>query len=190
MLGNQFLLLSLSDIGFEGDIPETQPTLEGNALQKARFIFDRFHIPCFADDTGLEVKALQGEPGVYSARYAGDLAKYGNEENRSEANMEKLLDKLLPHTDRSARFRTVIAYLTPDGEFLFDGTVEGRIALQKEGKEGFGYDPLFIPEGYDRSFATMNLHEKNQISHRSRAFIQFVTFLKNPNNTINSKQIR
>ncbi|MDP4207203.1 MAG: RdgB/HAM1 family non-canonical purine NTP pyrophosphatase [Bacteroidota bacterium] len=178
LIGDHFSLQSLKDIGFEGDIPETRPTLEGNALDKARFIYDRFQQPCFADDTGLEVTALNGEPGVYSARYAGPLENFGTEDNRSKANIEKVLAKLANASDRSARFRTVIAYIDGKDEYLFEGIVNGRIIVENLGDGGFGYDPVFIPEGYDQTFAQMPLSEKNKISHRARAFAKFVEFMK------------
>ena len=159
ILGNTVNILSLSDIGFEGDIPETQPTLEGNALQKAQYIYDRFRVPCFADDTGLEVKVLEGAPGVYSARYAGEHCS-------PEDNMEKLLREMNGKQDRRARFRTVIA-LIADGNrtYTFEGSVDGDILTEKKGKEGFGYDPVFKPEGYTVSFAEMSAEEKNKISY-------------------------
>ena len=178
LLGDHFLLLSLKDIGFSGDIPETQPTLEGNASQKAHFIFQRFNQPCFADDTGLEVEVLHNEPGVFSARYAGSLEVFGTEEKRTEANMQKLLHLLEGQSNRKARFRTVIAYRDGTAEFLFEGMVEGTIATHKKGTAGFGYDPLFIPEGYATSFAEMPLSEKNLVSHRARAFSNFVAHMQ------------
>lgn len=178
LLGEEFKLLSLSDIGFSGDIPEEQPTLEGNALDKARYIHEFCNLPCFADDTGLEVKALGGRPGVYSARYAGSVADYGSEEKRSEANIDKLLDELQPFPDRQARFRTVIAFINDTNEHLFEGIVEGLIIPRRSGSGGFGYDPVFMPLGYDQTFAQMPLSEKNKISHRARAFAKFTEFLK------------
>jgi XTP/dITP diphosphohydrolase len=177
ILGNHFVLVSLKDIGFSGDIPENQPTLEGNALEKARFIFERFRAPCFADDTGLEVEALHGGPGVYSARYAGSLIDFGSEKKRAQANIEKLLTNLAHSTNRKARFRTVIAYIDGNKEHLFEGIVNGQIIEQKRGKEGFGYDPVFVPDGYDQTFAEMPLSEKNKISHRARAFFNFTEFM-------------
>lgn len=178
ILGNEFQLLSLKDLNFAEDIPETQPTIEGNALQKARFIFDRFHLPCFADDTGLEVEALKGEPGVYSARYAGTLQEFGTEKKRTEANIGKLLTKLDMVQNRTAQFRTVIAYLDGQKEHLFEGIVKGNIINHKRGDDGFGYDPVFLPDGYNQTFAEMPLSEKNKISHRARAFTKLVGFLK------------
>ncbi len=178
LLGNHFQLLSLKEIGFEGDIPENQTTLEGNALEKARYIFDKYAFPCFADDTGLEVDALGGEPGVYSARYAGPLQNYGAEEKRSAANISKLLAKLSGNPNRNARFRTVIAYLDGKEEHFFEGIVNGSIIDVRRGSEGFGYDPVFIPEGQTGTFAEISLSEKNKISHRARAFALFVEHMK------------
>lgn len=177
VLGDKFQLLSLKDIQFEGDIPENQPTLEGNALEKARFIFERFQMPCFADDTGLEVHALAGAPGVYSARYAGSVQDFGSEKKRTEANIRKLLASLTGKSNRKAQFRTVIAYLDGTQEHLFEGIVEGIIIDEKRGEEGFGYDPVFVPDGFVETFAQMPLSEKNKISHRARAFAKFVDFL-------------
>ncbi|MBQ4038950.1 MAG: non-canonical purine NTP diphosphatase [Bacteroidaceae bacterium] len=162
ILGGKVELLSLTDIDCHDDIPETADTLEGNALIKARYIYDKYGCACFADDTGLEVDALGGEPGVYSARYAG-------ENNDSEANMRKLLQNLTGKSERSAQFRTVIALIIEGEEFLFDGIVRGRISEERMGSAGFGYDPIFIPDGYEESFAQMAAEQKNAISHRSRA---------------------
>lgn len=162
ILGGKVELLSLADINCHDDIPETADTLEGNALIKARYIYDKYGCSCFADDTGLEVDALGGEPGVYSARYAG-------ENNDSEANMRKLLQNLTGKSERSAQFRTVIALIIEGEEFLFDGIVRGRISEERMGSAGFGYDPIFVPDGYEESFAQMAAEQKNAISHRSRA---------------------
>ena len=178
LLGEHFELLSLADIGFSGDIPEIQPTLEGNALDKARFILNRYHTPCFADDTGLEVEALDRRPGVFSARYAGSVADFGSEEKRYEANVTKLLAELNGIENRAARFRTVIAYLDGNSEYLFDGIVNGQIIRERKGSGGFGYDPVFIPDGYNETFAEMSLSEKNKISHRARAFAKLTGFLR------------
>ena len=177
MLGNHFSLVSLKDVGLIEDIPETQHTLEGNALQKARYIYDRLRLPCFADDTGLEVEALNGAPGVYSARYSGTIAEFGSEVRRTEANIEKLLKNLSQTANRSARFRTVIAFIDVDKEYLFEGVVQGRIIDEKRGTDGFGYDPIFVPQGNDLTFAEMSAAEKNQISHRAKAFAKFVDFM-------------
>ena len=162
ILGGKVELLSLADIDCHNDIPETADTLEGNALIKARYIYDKYGCSCFADDTGLEVDALGREPGVYSARYAG-------ENNDSEANMRKLLQNLTGKSERSAQFRTVIALIIEGEEFLFDGIVRGRISEERMGSAGFGYDPIFVPDGYEESFAQMAAEQKNAISHRSRA---------------------
>ena len=184
LLGNSFQLTSLKDLNFNEDIPENETTLEGNALEKARFIFRKFKKSCFADDTGLEVTALKGEPGVYSARYAGSLSDFGTEQKRSAANIQKLLAELKGSDDYSARFRTVIAYISPVGkEFLFEGIVNGNIIKDLRGEGGFGYDPVFVPQGYSQSFAEMPLSEKNKISHRARAFHAFHEFLVK-NNTL------
>ena len=162
ILGDKVELLSLADIDCHDDIPETADTLEGNALIKARHIYSKYGCSCFADDTGLEVDALGGEPGVYSARYA-------SESNDSEANMRKLLDNLTEKTDRNAQFRTVIALIINGEEKLFDGVVRGAIAEQRMGTAGFGYDPIFVPEGFAESFAQMPAEQKNSMSHRARA---------------------
>ncbi|RSK35340.1 RdgB/HAM1 family non-canonical purine NTP pyrophosphatase [Hymenobacter metallilatus] len=165
-------LLSLADIGCQQELPETQDTLEGNARQKAQYVWDHFGIACFADDTGLEVTALNGAPGVYSARYAGP-------QRRAEDNVHKLLQELEGATDRSAQFRTVIALVLPGGEVHeFAGAVQGRITEHPQGSDGFGYDPVFQPtEGDGRTFAEMTIDEKNAISHRSRAVAGLVGFL-------------
>ena len=171
MLPGNLQIVSLADLGFTGDIPETEATLEGNALLKARYIHERYGISCFADDTGLEVEALNGAPGVYSARYAG---VEGAMAVRAKANINKLLQELAGKTNRRARFRTVIAYIDVDNkEHLFEGAVNGRIIEEAIGAEGFGYDPVFIPDGYKITFAQMLLCEKNRISHRAKAFRQF-----------------
>ena len=179
ILGDQFEILSLADIGCHEAIPETGNTLEANAHQKAEYVFDHYHIDCFADDTGLEVDALGGAPGVHSARYAE-----GTDHN-SEANMAKLLRELGDNDNRKARFRTVISLIQMEGgnpvcsrEYQFEGVVEGRIDREKHGSEGFGYDPVFIPEGYDKSFAELGEEIKNQISHRARAVKKLAEWLK------------
>ena len=171
ILGDQFKLLSLKDIGCTEDIPEDKPTLEGNATQKSRFVFNKYGYNCFADDTGLEIEALNGEPGVYSARYAG-------EERSAEANMNKVLQKLAKIKNKKARFRTVISLIINGTENQFEGIVEGEIVLEKKGASGFGYDPIFKPDGYRKTFAEMNLAEKNKISHRGRAVQKLIQFLK------------
>jgi XTP/dITP diphosphohydrolase len=171
IVGNRVEVLSLSDIDCCDDIPETADTLQGNALIKARHIYGKYGIDCFADDTGLEVEALGGAPGVYSARYAG-------EECDSEANMRKLLENLTGKSNRNAQFRTVIALIIDGKEMLFDGIVKGTIATEKRGDSGFGYDPIFIPEGHTESFAQMSGEMKNSMSHRFRATRQLGDFLK------------
>ena len=175
ILGDRFEVLSLEDIGCHEDIPETAPTLEGNALQKARYVHEHYGVDCFADDTGLEVTALGGAPGVYTARYAEKVAGVTH---NSQANMDLLLHNLEKKTDRSARFRTVIALIMQGQEHLFEGIVEGNILTERHGDEGFGYDPIFQPMGESRSFAEMNADEKNAISHRGRATERLVAFLK------------
>lgn len=174
ILGNEIEVLSLDEIDCHADIPETSDTLEGNALQKAHYVYDNYHISCFADDTGLEVDALGGEPGIYSARYAGN-------NHDSEANMTKLLAKLGDNKNRKARFRTVIALIL-DGknveEKIFEGIVEGSIIKERRGGEGFGYDPIFQPEGYNHTFAELGSDIKNKISHRARATAKLVDELK------------
>ncbi len=171
IVGDRVEILSLSDIGCNDDIPETADTLQGNALIKARYINEKYGVDCFADDTGLEVDALGGAPGVYSARYAG-------EECDSEANMQKLLHNLTGKSERSAQFRTVIALIINGDEKLFNGVVKGRISTEKLGDSGFGYDPIFIPEGFSESFAQMSAELKNSISHRFRATEKLSTYLK------------
>ncbi len=177
LLNENINLLSLKDIGFVGDIPETFPTIEENAVQKARYIYDKFKKPCFADDTGLEVEALNNEPGVYSARYAGANTGSATIEEITEANISKLLGKLKGASNRAARFRTVIALIQDEKEFLFEGVVNGKILEEKRGSEGFGYDPVFMPEGFDQSFAEMPLKIKNTISHRAKAINKLVAFI-------------
>lgn len=171
IVGDRVEILSLSDIGCNDDIPETADTLQGNALIKARYISEKYGVNCFADDTGLEVDALDGAPGVYSARYAG-------EECNSEANMQKLLQNLTGKSERSAQFRTVIALIINGDEKLFNGVVKGRISTEKLGDSGFGYDPIFIPEGFSESFAQMSAEQKNSISHRFRATEKLSNYLK------------
>ncbi|MBN1987888.1 MAG: non-canonical purine NTP diphosphatase [Bacteroidales bacterium] len=170
LLDSRFKLLSLSDIGFTEEIPEDFDTLELNASQKAWHIYNRFGIDCFADDTGLEVDALNGAPGVYSARYAG-------EQKNPQDNIVKLLAELTGIDNRKARFRTVISLIINGEESLFEGLVEGQILTRKHGEAGFGYDPIFMPDGYNVSFAQMELDAKNAISHRGRAVSKLVSFL-------------
>ncbi len=170
MVGNSIELLTLNDIDCHTDIPETSNTLEGNASLKSHYIQEHFHINCFADDTGLEIEALNQAPGVYSARYAG-------EEKNSEANMLKVLNELKGIKNRKARFRTVISLIINDKEYLFEGIVNGKIAEEKHGEAGFGYDPIFIPEGYTKTFAELGEDIKNKISHRAKAIEKLSNFL-------------
>ena len=172
ILGDKVEILSLKDIHCQVDIPETADTLEGNSLLKAQYIREHYGMDCFADDTGLEVEALNGAPGVYSARYAGD------EGHDSEANMKRLLKELEEKENRKARFRTVIALILNGEVHQFEGTVEGHILREKRGSSGFGYDPVFVPEGYTESFAELGEEIKNQISHRARAVQKLAEFLK------------
>lgn len=164
-------ILSLADIHCEGDIPETADTLEGNALIKAHYVYDRYGFDCFADDTGLEVEALNGGPGVHTARYAG-------ESQDPEANMKKMIAEMQENTNRHARFRTVIALIEKGVEHLFTGIVDGEIATEPRGEQGFGYDPIFIPEQTGLTFAQMGEEGKNQISHRARAVGKLLDFLQ------------
>ncbi|WP_281644572.1 MULTISPECIES: non-canonical purine NTP diphosphatase [Bacteroides] len=170
ILGKKIELLSMKDIDCNVDIPETADTLEGNALIKARYIFENYHLDCFADDTGLEVEALNGAPGVYSARYAGDA-------HDSEANMKKLLKEMENVENRRARFRTVFALIINGKEHLFEGIVKGEIIKNRKGTSGFGYDPVFVPEGYSQTFAEMGNELKNKISHRAMATQKLCHFL-------------
>ena len=170
IVGHQIELLSLEDIGCHDDIPETSDTLEGNALQKAKYVYERYHIDCFADDTGLEVEALDGAPGVYSARYAG-------EGHNSEENIRKLLHELEGKDNRKARFRTVFALIINGKEHLFEGIVKGEIIATKRGTSGFGYDPVFVPEGFTQTFAEMSDVQKNKISHRAIGVNKLCKFL-------------
>lgn len=175
ILGESIEVLSLADINCHEDIPETAPTIEGNAMMKARYVYDKYGTPCFADDTGLEVEALDGAPGVYSARYAG------GEGHDSEANMRKLLHELEGKENRRAQFRTVIALIEQkDGKpvaHTFEGKIEGHISDEKRGTSGFGYDPIFVPEGYEQSFAELGNDIKNKISHRARAVARLAEYL-------------
>jgi XTP/dITP diphosphohydrolase len=171
ILGEKFTILTLQEIGCEEDLAETQTTLEGNSLQKADYIWQKYGINCFADDSGLEVDALGGEPGVYSARYAGE------QRNHSD-NMEKLLQNLSKFEDKKAQFRAVITLILNGEIQQFEGIVRGKIIVEKRGTKGFGYDPIFVPNGYDTTFAEMDLAEKNPISHRGLAVQKLVSFLE------------
>ena len=172
ILGDQVELLSLNDIGCQTDIPETAETLEGNALLKSSYIYKNYHLDCFADDTGLEVEALNGAPGVYSARYAG------GEGHDAQANMLKLLHELDGKENRKAQFRTAISLILDGKEYFFEGVIKGEIIKEKRGDSGFGYDPVFMPEGYDRTFAELGNDIKNQISHRALAVQKLCEFLQ------------
>ena len=183
ILGSEFEIVSLKDIGCDVDIPETGNTLEENAMEKAQYVYDHYNLSCFADDTGLEVEALNGEPGVHSARYAEGT------DHDSEANMAKLLRNLEGKDNRKARFRTVIALIQKQDVCpcgctsikkvnRFEGIVDGSIATEKHGTAGFGYDPIFVPEGYDKSFAELGESIKNGISHRARAVAKLAEYLK------------
>lgn len=172
ILGDEIELLSLNDIGCHADIPETAETLEGNALLKSSFIYKNYGLDCFADDTGLEVEALDGAPGVYSARYAG------GEGHDAQANMRKLLHELEGKENRKAQFRTAISLILDGKEYLFEGVVKGEIIEEKRGDSGFGYDPIFQPEGYDRTFAELGNDIKNTISHRAVAVRKLCEFLQ------------
>lgn len=171
ILQNNYKIISLKELGFTGEIPETGNTLKENASQKAHFIYKKYGINCFADDTGLEVEALNGAPGVYSARYAGNNASY-------QDNVNKLLRELNGNTNRKAIFKTVISLILDDKEYFFEGKVNGTITTEKYGNKGFGYDPVFLPDGYDKTFAEMPPELKNKISHRGKATGKLVEFLK------------
>ncbi|GAB5550640.1 MAG: non-canonical purine NTP diphosphatase [Saprospiraceae bacterium] len=170
MLPEGFAIKSLQEIGCTEEVPETSPTIEGNAIQKAHYVRDNYGVDCFAEDTGLEVTALDGDPGVYSARYAGP-------QRDATDNMDLLLKNLADKSDRSARFKTVIAFTLNGQTHTFTGIVNGTIATKKTGKDGFGYDPIFLPENHKISFAEMDKKQKNEISHRGRAMAKFLAFL-------------
>jgi len=171
LLSDRYDIISLDKIGINEDIPETADSLEGNALQKARFVHKRTGANCFADDTGLEVDALDGAPGVYSARYASEKATFDD-------NMDKLLSSMENKDNRKAKFRTVIALIIDGNEYLFEGKVDGIILKSKKGADGFGYDPIFLPEGFEQSFAEMEASQKNAISHRGRSVVKLAHFLE------------
>lgn len=171
ILPSSILLLNLDDAGIDEDIPETENTFSGNALLKARHVKNQSEFNCFADDSGLEVMALNGAPGVFSARYAGD-------DGNSQNNIQKLLEEMKGKTDRTARFVTVIALILDQEEFLFEGSIEGEITQEPKGSSGFGYDPVFVPQGHQQTFAEMSPSEKNRISHRAIALEKMSNFLK------------
>lgn len=173
ILGERIEILSLSDIGCHADIPETADTLEGNARQKSRYVYEHYGLDCFADDTGLEVESLGGAPGVYSARYAGGQG------HDSQANMNKLLKEMEEKNNRKAQFRTIISLIEKGEERQFEGIVKGQITKEKRGESGFGYDPIFQPDGYDTTFAELGSDIKNRISHRARAVAALCDYLTN-----------
>ncbi len=169
-IGDKHEILSLSDFSFTQEIPETQNTIEGNASQKSHFVYDSLQVSCFSDDTGLEIESLNGEPGVYSARYAGESASF-------EDNIDKVLEKMKGKLNRKAQFRTFISLIINDKEYLFSGVCKGEILTERKGKGGFGYDPIFKPDGYNQTFAEMSSTLKNKISHRGLAVQKLVEFL-------------
>lgn len=172
LLGNSFQLKTLHDIGCTEAIPETQASIEGNASQKAHYVFKKYKVNCFADDTGLEIKALHGEPGVHSAHYAG-------QERSSEKNIALVLQKLEGQSERAARFKTIISLVIAGKEMLFEGIVNGKIIHERKGDNGFGYDSIFVPDGLSHTFAEMGDAEKNAISHRALAFQKLISYLRN-----------
>ncbi len=172
LLPTKLVVKTLSEIGCHEDIPETAPNLEGNASLKSLYVAQKFDMNCFADDTGLEIEALNGEPGVYSARYAGD-------QKDSNDNMDLVLEKLKDESNRKAQFRTVISLRMNGQEVLFEGIVKGNIRSERSGVEGFGYDPIFEPEGFDVTFAEMSIEDKNKISHRGKAVQKLIAYLNN-----------
>lgn len=177
LIGNKFRILSLDDIGFTEEIPENETDIEGNAVKKAMRIYELFHADCFADDTGLEVEALNGQPGVISARFAEYTGERNPGETISDANIRKLLRLMQRIVNRKARFRTVIALILDGQSYLFEGIVNGQIIEMKRGTGGFGYDPVFQPAGYSKTFAEMTLEQKNSISHRAIAINKLTNFL-------------
>lgn len=172
ILGPRWTLRNLHDLGQTEEIPETADTLQGNALQKAQFVYDKYHLSCFADDTGLEVEALNGAPGVYSARYAGEHCSFAD-------NVNKLLHEMQGQTNRRACFKTVVALILDGEAHFFEGRVDGTIIETPRGGEGFGYDPVFVPDGFNETFAEMSAEQKNKISHRGRAMAKLIEFLQN-----------
>lgn len=179
LLGNEFKVVGLAEIGCHEELAEDQATLEGNSLQKAEYVFKNYGVSCFADDTGLEVEALNGEPGVYSARYAGS-------QRSAEDNMNLLLANLQNKENHNAQFRTVVTLITSQGQNQFEGVLRGAISKEKKGTGGFGYDPIFLPEGNSKTLAEMTMKEKNSMSHRARAVEKLVFFLKERNNKTHS----
>ena len=171
LLPEHFHVLTLDDLIFFDEIPENEPTIEGNSAFKANFVFNKFNLNCFADDTGLEIEALKGRPGVHSARYAG-------EEKNADENMNLVLKELNQVSNRRARFKTIITLIIDGEQHIFEGIVNGRIIDEKRGTNGFGYDPIFIPENETKTFAEMGLSEKNKFSHRARALEKMIAFLK------------
>lgn len=169
IIGNRFEIVSLKEAGFDGELPETHETLEENSQEKAAYLFEKLQIPVFSDDSGLEIVALNGRPGVHSAHYAGD--------RDAQKNMAKVLDEMEGFTSRGAQFRAVITYIDGAKELQFEGVVPGTIAMEQHGEDGFGYDPIFFPEGADVTFAQMTAEQKNEISHRKRAVEKLAQFL-------------
>ena len=170
LVGSSISILSLQDIGCHEELKEEQPTIEGNSLQKARYVFSQYHIPCFADDSGLEVAALNGEPGVHSAYYSGS--------RDFNSNIALVLKKLQGRSNRTAHFKTVITLVAPAIQKQFEGILKGQILVEKRGEQGFGYDPIFLPDGYQKTLAEISLTEKNKISHRAQAVDKLIMFLK------------
>jgi len=170
LVGSSISILSLQDIGCHEELKEEQPTIEGNSLQKARYVFSQYHIPCFADDSGLEVVALNGEPGVHSAHYSGS--------RDFNSNIALVLKKLQGRSNRTAHFKTVITLVAPAIQKQFEGILKGQILVEKRGEQGFGYDPIFLPDGYQKTLAEISLTEKNKISHRAQAVDKLIMFLK------------
>lgn len=170
VLGGSFEIIGLKDIGCTEELPETHETIRENAQEKAQYVYQHYQVDCFSEDSGLEIDALNGEPGVHTAHYSGS--------RDADANIQLVLDKMAGKTDRSARFRTVIALILNGREYLFEGTVDGSILNEKRGEGGFGYDPIFVPKGYEHSFAEMASDIKNQISHRAKATQELINFLK------------
>jgi XTP/dITP diphosphohydrolase len=179
VVGSDYKIISLDDLDYNQSIPENEPTIEANAMYKAKYVNDLLKRDCFADDTGLEVEALKGEPGVFSARYAGLTGEVSPKEDIPAANIRKLLKLMHGIKNRKACFRTVIALIIDDMEYVFEGVVSGEILNYKRGIGGFGYDPVFLPDGYEQTFAEMSMHEKNKISHRARAMNKLIEFLQN-----------